>query len=91
MSTDQFDPVQVVRIRMKCIVACPHVPLHRIAERLIVHVPPLSCEMPSIVWSDRMSRRIAEADVAGGPYHLSLEHAGGLVVLSAAIVPWRFN
>lgn len=45
----------------------------------------------AVVWSDRMPRRIAEADVAGGSYHLSLEHGGGSRVLSAAIVPWRFN
>ena len=70
MSTDQFDPEQVVRIRMTCAV-------------------PKGAN--ATVWSDLMPRRIAEVDVAGGPYHLSLEHAGGLLVLSAAIVPWKGN
>ena len=67
MSTDQFDPEQVVRVRMKC----------------------AGVDHP--VWSDKLLRRLAEVDVALGPDHLAFEHAGGLLVQSAAIVPWRFN
>jgi hypothetical protein len=71
MSTDQWDPAQVVRIRMRCVHAITGV------------------DHP--VWSDRLPRRLAETDIALGPEHLALEHAGGLLVLSAAIVIWTYD
>ena len=44
-----------------------------------------------VTWSRRLPRRIAEVDVALGPDHLSLEHAKGEPVHSAAIVRWTFD
>ena len=44
-----------------------------------------------VVWSDRMPRRIAEVDVAGGPEHLAFEHGDGNKVVAAKIVPWTFD
>ena len=67
MSTDQFDPEQVVRIRL------------RVA----------GAEEPK--WSGRMRRAEAEMDVHLGRSHLEMEHAEGVEVESAAIVPWTFD
>jgi hypothetical protein len=43
------------------------------------------------VWSRRQPRHVAERDVAGGPVHLSIEHAQGEPVTRAAIVRWTFD
>ena len=67
MSTDQFDPEQLVRIRMT-----------------------VEGE-PKPIYSARISRWLAEIDVAGGPVHLTIEHGDGRRVLSAKIEPWRFD
>ena len=42
-------------------------------------------------WSRRLPRHEAERDVAMGSDHLSLAHAKGRPVVSAAIVAWTFD
>ena len=42
-------------------------------------------------WSRRLHRHEAERDVAMGSDHLSLAHAKGRPVVSAAIVAWTFD
>lgn len=66
MSSDQWDPEQIVRIRM------------------------ILTDGPE-VWSRRLTRRIAEEDVALGPTQLSVRYAKGRQVASAAIVIWTHN
>lgn len=74
-----------VRIRMT-VLGVPEPHLHCADPLQRAHAP-----KPEFLWSDRMPRRIAEADMAGGPVHLAIEHGDGRRVMSAAIVPWRFN